>query len=78
MTITKLSSREFDQDPSRARKAALQGPVIRTDRGGPSRVLLSLAQYRKLTGDVMSLADGLAQPDIPGVDLDFEFDPPRA
>jgi len=26
----------------------------------------------------MSVAEALAQPDIPGVDMDFEFDPPRA
>jgi hypothetical protein len=33
MAITTISSREFNQDTSRAKKAALQGPVIITDRG---------------------------------------------
>jgi len=34
MTITTLSSREFNQDTSGAKKAAQLGPVIITDRGG--------------------------------------------
>jgi prevent-host-death family protein len=78
MTVTTLSSREFNQDTSGAKKAALQGPVFITDRGVPAHVLLSIADYRKLTGGQMSVAEALAQPDIPGVDMDFEFEPPRA
>jgi len=36
MAITKLSSREFNQDTSRAKRAAKRGPVFITDRGRPS------------------------------------------
>lgn len=36
--ITTLSSREFNQDASRAKKAALNGPVFITDRGTRPRV----------------------------------------
>ena len=32
MSITKLSSREFNQDTSRAKRAAKKGPVFITDR----------------------------------------------
>ena len=77
LTITTLSSREFNQDTSRAKKAAQDGPVFITDRGQPAHVLLSIEEYRRITGKQMSLLEALAQPDIPGVDLDFEFDPPR-
>lgn len=42
MTITTLSSREFNQDTSSAKKATRQGPVIITDRGRPAHVLLSI------------------------------------
>jgi prevent-host-death family protein len=76
MTITTLSSREFNHDTSRAKKAAQEGPVFITDRGKPAHVLLSIEAYRKLAGGQMSLAEALAQPDAPGVD-DFDFDPPR-
>ena len=74
MPITTISSREFNQDASRAKKAANEGPVFITDRGQPAHVLLSIGDYRKLTGGEMSIVDALAQPDVP----DFDFDPPRA
>lgn len=74
MPITTLTSREFNQDTSRAKKAASSGPVFITDRGRPAHVLLSIEAYRRLTGDQMTLAEALAQPDVP----DFEFTPPRA
>ena len=77
MTVTTMSSREFNQDTGGAKKAALNGPVFITDRGEPAHVLLSIADYRRLTGGQMSLAEALAQPDIPGMDMDFDFDPPR-
>ena len=73
MPVITLTSREFNQDTSRAKKAASQGPIFITDRGRPAHVLLSIEQYRKLTGAGMSLADALAQPDAP----DFDFTPPR-
>lgn len=73
MPITTLSSREFNQDASRAKKAANSGPVFITDRGKPAHVLLSIEEYRRLTGGQLTLAEALAQPDAP----DFEFTPPR-
>ena len=42
MLITTLSSREFNQDSSRAKRAAQQGPVFITDRGHPAHVLLTI------------------------------------
>ena len=57
MPITTLSSREFNQDTSRAKKAAAEGPVFITDRGKPAHVLLSIDDYRKLTGQRGNIAD---------------------
>ena len=73
MTVTTLSSREFNQDTSRAKKAAQDGPVFITDRGRPAHVLLTIEAYQKLTGGEASIVDLLA---MPGVE-DIEFDPPR-
>lgn len=73
MTITTFSSREFNQDASRAKKAAGKGPVFITDRGRPAHVLLTIEEYRKLVGDGARIADLLA---TPGAE-DIEFDPPR-
>jgi prevent-host-death family protein len=73
MTITTISSREFNQDAGGAKKAAERGPVIITDRGKPSHVLLSFDAYRALISDKRSLLDTLSQKE-PG---DFDFEPPR-
>jgi len=47
MPIT-LSSWDFNQDVARAKKAALSGPVLVTDRGRPTHVLLSFEAYMQL------------------------------
>ena len=73
MTVTTLTSREFNQDASGAKKAAHRGPVFITDRGRPAHVLLTIEDYRRLTGGNMSLAEALVQPG----DADFDFEPPR-
>ena len=73
MTTTTLSSREFNQDTSRAKKAAAKGPVIITDRGKPAHVLLTFDQYRELAGKKKTIVELLWRPDMP----DIEFDPPR-
>lgn len=73
MSITTISSREFNQDAGGAKRAAEKGPVIITDRGRPSHVLLSIEEYRRLKGDGQSLLDVVAQTEEDGLD----FDPPR-
>ena len=73
MPITTLSSREFNQDASRAKKAAEKGPVFITDRGRPAHVLLSIEEYRRLTGGGRSLLDAIGQTG----GGDFGFEPPK-
>jgi prevent-host-death family protein len=71
---TEMTSREFNQDTSRAKKAAEKGPVYITDRGRPAHVLLTYAAYEELVGPGRIL-DLLAQP--AGVE-DVEFTAPRS
>ena len=71
--ITNLTSREFNQDASGAKKAANDGPVIITDRGRPAHVLLSIEEYQRLTGNIESRVDLLAMPNAE----DIDFDPPK-
>lgn len=73
MSITTISSREFNQDAGGAKKAAEEGPVIITDRGRPAHVLLTFEAYQKLLENGRSLSEALA---MPGGE-DIEFDPPR-
>ena len=80
MTITTLSSREFNQHASEAKKAANAGPVFITDRGRPAHILLSVAHYRRLTGGRQNIADLLALPGAEDIELDIPTlrDPARA
>ena len=73
MKVTKLSSREFNQDVSRAKRAANKGPVIITDRGEPAYVLMRHDAYKRLAGDGATLCELLY---YPGAD-EIDFDPPR-
>lgn len=72
MTITTMTSREFNQRVSRAKKAAMNGPVFITDRGKPAHVVLTFEEYKKITG-YCSLADAL---EVDGLE-DIEFEPPK-
>jgi prevent-host-death family protein len=69
---TTLTSREFNQDTSRAKRAAEDGPVIITDRGRPSHVLLSYENYERLAGRKVSLLEAIGT-----CDDDMDFEPPR-
>jgi prevent-host-death family protein len=69
MTVTTLSSRELNADLGMAKRSANAGPVIITDRGRPSHVLLSFAEYRRLTHSVSTLGQLLASPQTADIDL---------
>ena len=70
MIITTLTSREFNQDVSQARRSARLEPVFVTDRGRPTHVLMSIEAYRRLIGQTETIVDLLAMPALPSLDLD--------
>ncbi|WP_040309798.1 type II toxin-antitoxin system Phd/YefM family antitoxin [Asticcacaulis biprosthecium] len=70
--MTTLTSREFNQDVGRAKKAARLEPVFITDRGKPSHVLLSFETFRQITGQTESLVDLLAMPESAAADVEFD------
>jgi prevent-host-death family protein len=71
---TQMSSREFNQDTSGAKKAAERGPVFITDRGRPAHVLLTFEAYEQLIG-ARHVLDRLGEP--AGVE-DIEFPIPQS
>ena len=71
--ITTFSSREFNQDAARAKRAANKGPVFITDRGRTAHVLLSIKEYQKITNKGKSIVELLAMPEMAEIDPDFEF-----
>jgi len=73
VTITTISSREFNQAGSEAKRAANKGPVFITDRGRPAHVLMSFEEYQRLTRQRRNIADALAMPEV----VDIVFEPPK-
>jgi len=73
MSSTTITSRELNQDVSKAKREAMKGPVFITDRGRAAHVLLSIEEYQKIAGMEKSIVELLAMPDASAID----FDPPR-
>lgn len=69
--MTSISSRAFNQRPGDAKKLSLSAPAIITDRGKPTHVLLSFADYERMTGPRPSIAEALISDD------DAVFEAPR-
>lgn len=69
-----ISSRAFNQDVGKAKRAADEGPVTITDRGRPAYVLMRHDEFERLSKPKRNIVDMLAQ-DEP--EADFDFDPPR-
>ena len=65
-----VSSREFNQDVSSAKRAARLEPVFVTDRGKPTHVLMSIDAFRQLSGQGETIVDLLAMP--AGTEIDLE------
>lgn len=73
MSMTTISSRELNQDVSKAKRAAASGPVFITDRGHIAHVLLTIEEYHKITQTKESIVELLAMPEA----ADIEFDIPK-
>jgi len=55
--LTTLSSREFNQDTGRAKKATETGPVVITDRGKPAYVLMTFSHYQRVVRKRKNILD---------------------
>jgi PHD/YefM family antitoxin component YafN of YafNO toxin-antitoxin module len=73
MSVTTISSREFNQDVSKAKRATASGPVFITDRGHTAHVLLTIEDYQIITDQKESIAELLAMPEAAEID----FEPPH-
>ena len=72
MAVMTLSSRDFNQGVSEAKRAATEGPVFITDRGKPAHVLMSIELYQRLTRGRQKIADLLAMPGVADIELDVQ------
>jgi PHD/YefM family antitoxin component YafN of YafNO toxin-antitoxin module len=73
-----VTSREFNQDVSQAKRFARDEPVFVTDRGKATHVLLSVDAYRQLLGPSETLVDLLAAPSPLPAELDWRAAGPWA
>lgn len=71
MAVKTVSTREFNQSVTRAKRTTGQGPGVITDRGKPTHVLLSIEEYQRLAGTRRSLIDALSIPDLAEIDLEM-------
>jgi hypothetical protein len=69
----RMTSRQFNHDVSAAKRAARSSPVVITDRGVPSHVLVTFDDYERLSGAHGRISDALRMDDM----TEIEFDPPR-
>lgn len=78
--MTTITSREFNQNASKAQKAAETAPVFITRRGELAHVLMNYADYQKFTKQSKSALEALTPPsDIAQAMEDIDFDiPPRS
>ena len=65
-----FTSREFNRDVSAAKREARIEPVLITDRGQPTHVLMSIADFRRFTGESESILEILAMPVSGELDAD--------
>lgn len=69
MTITTMSSRDFNQYLSKAKRSSLKGPVFITDRGKAAHVLLSISDYNKIISHKDNIIELLAMKEGDFVEL---------
>jgi PHD/YefM family antitoxin component YafN of YafNO toxin-antitoxin module len=72
--MLEMSSREFNRDTAGAKRTAASEPVLITDRGEPSLVLLSFTAFTEMTSSGPSLLDVLADDAAAAVELDIARD----
>ena len=69
MSIVTISNKEFNDDVDKARKNALEYPVMITDCGNPTDVLLSIEHYLRITINEKNILDLLTTPSAANIEL---------
>ena len=69
MVINTISSRKFNQSVNDSKKLSQTGPLLITEDGRPSHVLLTYENYQRLSGVKGSVVDLLALPGAEDIDL---------
>ncbi|MCJ2116247.1 type II toxin-antitoxin system Phd/YefM family antitoxin [Methylobacterium sp. J-001] len=71
MTVPTFTSREFNREPDRIKRAAADGPVIITERGRPIMAVLPYDAYERLKASPGNILDALDMEGVGDIDIDF-------
>lgn len=66
-----FSSRDFNREPGRIKRAAVDGPVIITERGRPIIAVMPFAEYERLKAPPGNILDALDMDEVGDIDIDF-------
>ena len=69
MAINTISSRKFNQSVNDAKKLSQTGPLLITEDGRPSHVLLTYENYQRVSGVKENVVDLLSFPGSEDIDL---------
>jgi prevent-host-death family protein len=69
--VATVTAAEFNQRPSQVKRAAEEEPVVITEHGRPSFVLLTYAEYQRLLRTPGNLAEWLEMDE----EIEFEIEP---
>ena len=71
MNMPTFSSRDFNREPGRIKRAATDGPVIITERGKPIIAVLPFAEYERLKAPPANILDALDMDEVGDIEVDF-------
>lgn len=66
-----FSSRDFNREPGRIKRAAADGPVIITERGRPIIAVMPYAEYERLKAPPANILDALDMDEVGDIEIDF-------
>lgn len=68
-----FSSRDFNREPGRIKRAAIDGPVVITERGRPIIAVMPFAEYERLKAPPSNILDALDMDEVGDLELDFRW-----
>jgi hypothetical protein len=71
MTVTTISSREFNRHISEAKRPQIKARCLSPTEARPAHVLLSIQEYQQLSGSKQKIADLLTMPGIEDLELEI-------
>ena len=66
-----FSSRDFQREPGRVKRAAIDGAVIITERGRPIIAAMPFDEYERLKAPPGNILDALDMDEVGEIDIDF-------